>query len=116
MTFLLAKAWKDGVVGRRLRELRQHLAEIRRRVAEAVTEAVRETIAKLARDAVGRILPRLLLTRPCPSGVTISKMNTTPGPTAKNRVRGGHMTRRGLPKWCPSPLPRLRLCQLPVPP
>jgi hypothetical protein len=60
MTFLPAKAWKDGVVGRRLRELGQHLAKISRRVAEAVTEAIRETAAKLACDALGRILPRRL--------------------------------------------------------
>jgi hypothetical protein len=51
-------AWKVGFVGRRLRELGQHLAELSRRVRETVSEAVRETIAQVARDAVDRVLPR----------------------------------------------------------
>jgi hypothetical protein len=47
-----------GFVGRRLRELGQHLAELSRRVRETVAEAVRETVAQVARDAVERLLPR----------------------------------------------------------
>jgi hypothetical protein len=50
--------WKGGLVSRRLRELGQHLAQLSRRVREAVTQAVRETVAQLARDAVDRILQR----------------------------------------------------------
>jgi hypothetical protein len=52
------RAWKAGFVGRRLRELGQHLTELSRRVRETVAEAVRETIAQVARDAVDRVLPR----------------------------------------------------------
>jgi hypothetical protein len=50
--------WKAHLVGRRLRELGQHLAEINRRVRAAVAQAVRETVAQLARDAVDCVLPR----------------------------------------------------------
>jgi hypothetical protein len=50
-------AWKVGFVGRRLRELGQHLTELSRRVRETVAEAVRETVAQVARDAVDRVLP-----------------------------------------------------------
>jgi hypothetical protein len=50
--------WKTGQVGRRLRELGQHLAELSQRVREAVIQAVRETIAQLARDAVDSLLHR----------------------------------------------------------
>jgi hypothetical protein len=52
------RAWKVGFVGRRLRELGHHLAELSTRVRETVAEAVRETIAQVARDAVDRVLPR----------------------------------------------------------
>ena len=48
-------AWKTGFVGRRLRELGQHLTDLSRRVRETVAEAVRETVAQVARDAVGRV-------------------------------------------------------------
>ena len=51
-------AWKVGFVGRRLRELGQHLTELGRRVRETVAEAVRETVAQVARDAVDRVLAR----------------------------------------------------------
>jgi hypothetical protein len=51
-------AWKVGFVGRRLRELGQHLTELSRRVRETVAEAVRETVAQVARDAVDRVLVR----------------------------------------------------------
>jgi hypothetical protein len=51
------RAWKAGFVGRRLRELGQHLTELSRRVRETVAEAVRETVARVARDAVDRVLP-----------------------------------------------------------
>ena len=51
-------AWKVSFVGRRLRELGQHLAELSKRVRETVAEAVRESIAQVARDAVDRVLPR----------------------------------------------------------
>ena len=47
-----------GFVGRRLRELGQHLTELSRRVRETVAEAVRETVAQVARDAVDRVLVR----------------------------------------------------------
>jgi hypothetical protein len=52
------RAWKVGFVGRRLRELGQHLTDLSRRVRETVAEAVRETVAQVARDAVDRVLPR----------------------------------------------------------
>jgi hypothetical protein len=52
------RRWKEGLVGRRLRELGLHLAELSRRVREAVTEAVRETVAQLARDTVDHVLSR----------------------------------------------------------
>jgi hypothetical protein len=59
MNILLGpRTWKVGFVGRRLRELGQHLAELSRRVRETVAEAVRETIAQVARDAVDRVLPK----------------------------------------------------------
>jgi hypothetical protein len=51
------RTWKDGFVGRRLRELGQNLAELSRRVREAVAEVIRETVAQVARDAVDRVLP-----------------------------------------------------------
>jgi hypothetical protein len=51
------RAWKAGFVGRRFRELGQHLGLLSRRVRETVAEAVRETIAQVARDAVDRVLP-----------------------------------------------------------
>jgi hypothetical protein len=52
------RAWKTGFVGRRFRELGQHLAHVSRRVRETVAEAIRETVAQVARDAVDRVLPR----------------------------------------------------------
>jgi hypothetical protein len=59
MTFLPRPANRMPILlGRRLRELGQHLAEIGKRVREAVTQAIRETMAQLARDAVDRVLPR----------------------------------------------------------
>jgi hypothetical protein len=51
------RAWKAGFVGRRFRELGQHLGQLSRRVRESVAEAVRETVAQVARDAVDRVLP-----------------------------------------------------------
>jgi hypothetical protein len=51
------RAWKAGFVGRRFRELGQHLGQLSRRVRETVAEAVRETVAQVARDAVDRVLP-----------------------------------------------------------
>jgi hypothetical protein len=52
------RAWKVGFVGRRLRELGQHLTDLSRRVRETVAEAVRDTVAQMARCAVERALSR----------------------------------------------------------
>jgi hypothetical protein len=58
MITLPGPALAAGFVGRRLRELGQHLTELSRRVRETVAEAVRETVAQVARDAVDRVLAR----------------------------------------------------------
>jgi len=61
ITFPRTSKWNGGFVGRRLAELGQHLAELSRRVRQAVAEAIRETVAHLGRDAVDRVLGRPLL-------------------------------------------------------
>ena len=55
LSFLKRAALPKGLVGRRLSELGYDLAVLSRQVQRAVTQALRDALAQLARDVVDRV-------------------------------------------------------------
>jgi hypothetical protein len=56
MSMSIPRVCKPEFVGRRLHNLGRHLGDVSRRVRLAVVEAIRATVADMARDAVDRVL------------------------------------------------------------
>jgi hypothetical protein len=78
MTFEPLSRADPDFLNRRIREFRRDLGELAERVRRVVVEAIRETLANLARDAVDRFMWRRLAPQPLPTPVRSQREDFDP--------------------------------------